>query len=73
MRGGEKEVGTPRLFGSRLGVFDERFGFSFEELPGILEQHAPPGQVAAKRTIRKHRAQVPLEDDPVEPFDHTQD
>ncbi len=69
----KKEVGTPRLFGGRLAVFDERFGFAFEELPGILEQHAPLGQVAAKRTIRKHQGQVALENDPVESLDHTQD
>jgi len=44
VRESEKVVGTPRLFGSRLGVLDERFGFALEELPGFLEQHAPPGQ-----------------------------
>jgi hypothetical protein len=73
VRGGEEVVGTSRLFGGRLGVLDERSGFAFEELPGILEQHAPLGKVATKRAIWKHRGQVPLEDDPVKSFDHTQD
>ncbi|HCZ15950.1 MAG TPA: hypothetical protein DHV85_15450 [Candidatus Accumulibacter sp.] len=59
VRGVEVAVGTPRLFGGCLGVLYEGFGFALEEFPGIFEQHAPLVQVAAKRSIRKHRGGSP--------------
>jgi len=41
VRAFEIAVGTPRLFGGRLGVLYEDFGFALDEFPGIFEQHAP--------------------------------
>ena len=49
--GFEIPVGTPHFFGGSLGVLYQDFRFALEELPGILEQHAPLVQVPAKRAI----------------------
>ena len=73
VRGFEIAVGTPGLFGSRLGVLDQGLGFALEKLTGIFEQNTTLVQVAAKRPVRKHRGQVALEDDAIKSFNYTQD